>query len=87
MASSGPIAGARRRDSRQDVGNGDPPDFHAVVEVWLDGGWRLVDATRLAPVEGIVRIGIGRDATDIAFMTVFGEALMNAQSVEVRRLD
>ena len=23
----------------------DPPDFHAVVEVWLDGAWRLVDAT------------------------------------------
>ena len=65
----------------------DPPDFHAIVEVWLDGGWRLVDATRLAPVEGLVRIGIGRDATDIAFMTVFGEAVMNEQRVEVRRLD
>ena len=23
-----------------------PPDFHAVVEVWLDGGWHLVDADR-----------------------------------------
>lgn len=64
----------------------DPPDFHAVVEVWLDGGWHLVDATRLAPVETMVRIAVGRDATDIAFMTIFGGATMNAQSINVTRL-
>ena len=64
-----------------------PPDFHAVVEVWLDGGWRLVDATCLAPMEGLARIGIGRDATDIAFMTIFGTAEMRGQSVTVTRLD
>jgi hypothetical protein len=27
------------------------------------------DPTRLAPIEGIVRIGSGRDASDIAFLT------------------
>lgn len=63
----------------------DPPDFHAVVEVWLDGAWRLVDPTRLAPVEGIVRICVGRDATDIAFLTSFGPAEMKAQQVTVTR--
>ena len=47
----------------------DPPDFHAVFEVYLDGQWWLVDPTKLAPVEGIVRIASGRDAADIAFMT------------------
>ena len=60
-----------------------PPDFHAVVEVWLDGAWHIVDATGLAPVETMVRIAVGRDATDIAFMTVFGSATMNAQSITV----
>lgn len=65
----------------------DPPDFHAVVEVWLDGGWHLIDATGLAPVEGLVRIGVGRDATDISFLTIFGEAQCIAQSVSVVRLD
>lgn len=65
----------------------DPPDFHAVVEVWLDGAWQLIDPTGLAPVEGLVRIGVGRDATDIAFLTIFGEALCLAQSVSVERLD
>jgi transglutaminase-like putative cysteine protease len=65
----------------------EPQDFHAVVEVWLEGGWHLVDPTGLAPCEGIVRIGVGRDATDISFMTVFGEARLIEQSVKVTRED
>ena len=65
----------------------DPPDFHAVVEVWLDSGWHLVDASGLAPIEGLVRIAVGRDATDISFMTIFGYAEMVSQEVRVTRLD
>lgn len=64
----------------------DPPDFHAVVEVWLDGAWHLIDPTGRAPLEGLVRIAVGRDATDIAFMTIFGEAEMVRQSVKVTRV-
>ncbi len=62
-----------------------PPDFHAVVEVWLEGSWHLVDATGMARPEEIVRIGVGRDATDIAFMTVFGTAEFREQRVSVVR--
>ncbi|TVV72630.1 transglutaminase-like domain-containing protein [Sphingomonas solaris] len=65
----------------------DPPDFHAVVEVYLEKGWHLVDATRLAPVEGLVRMAVGRDALDIAFMTVFGGCQLIEQRVSVERLD
>ena len=65
----------------------DPPDFHALVEVWLGGAWQMVDPSCLADPEGVVRICVGRDATDIAFMTSFGFAHLRAQSVEVRRLD
>ncbi|ATP21427.1 transglutaminase family protein [Sphingobium yanoikuyae] len=65
----------------------DPPDFHAVVEVWLDGAWHMVDATGLAPIEGMVRIAVGRDATDIAFMTIFGSAQMNEQAIHVTRME
>lgn len=61
----------------------DPPDFHAVVEVWLAGQWYLVDPTALAPLDGLVRIAVGRDATDIAFMTVFGCTELVEQSVTV----
>lgn len=64
-----------------------PPDFHAVVEVYLDGGWYLVDPSGLAPVDGLVRIGVGRDAADISFLTVFGSADLKHQFVNVQRLD
>ncbi len=64
----------------------DPPDFHAVAELWLDGAWRLVDATRMAPAESIARVCVGRDATDIAFMTVFGEAQFVRQDVCVAQV-
>lgn len=46
-----------------------PMDFHAVAEAWIDGHWRIVDATRLAPRQSLVRIATGRDASDIAFVT------------------
>lgn len=65
----------------------DPPDFHAVVDVWLDNGWHLVDASGLAPVEALVRVAVGRDATDISFMTIFGYAELLSQEVRVTRLD
>ncbi len=47
-----------------------PMDFHAVVEAAIDGEWRAVDATSLAPRETLVRISTGRDASDTAFLTV-----------------
>ena len=64
----------------------DPPDFHAVAELWLDGAWLLVDATGMARAEELVRVAVGRDATDIAFMTVFGRAQLLRQAVLVTRL-
>ena len=64
----------------------DPPDFHAVAELWIGGGWHLVDATRMASCSNLVRVAVGRDATDIAFMTVFGRATLNRQTVSVKRL-
>jgi transglutaminase-like putative cysteine protease len=64
----------------------DPPDFHAVAELWLDGAWRLVDATGMARADEIARVCVGRDATDIAFMTVFGTAWLSEQRVQVTRI-
>ena len=63
----------------------DPPDFHAVAELWLDGEWRLVDATGMANCQDLVRVCVGRDATDIAFMTIFGTATLLDQRVRVIR--
>jgi transglutaminase-like putative cysteine protease len=49
-----------------------PMDFHAVVEAWVDGAWRVVDATGLAPRRSMLRIATGRDATDTAFLSTHG---------------
>lgn len=62
-----------------------PPDFHALVEVWLEDAWHMVDATGMADPAETVRIAVGRDATDIAFMTVFGTATLRNQAVRVHR--
>ena len=46
----------------------DPMDFHAVAEAFVEGQWRVVDATLLAPRQALVRIATGRDASDTAFL-------------------
>jgi transglutaminase-like putative cysteine protease len=46
----------------------DPMDFHAVAEALVEGEWRVVDATCLAPRQSMVRIATGRDAADTAFL-------------------
>lgn len=63
----------------------EPPDLHAVVEVYLGGRWRLIDPTGRAPVEGLVRVATGLDAADIAFMTIFGRAELVSQSFAIRK--
>lgn len=60
-----------------------PQDFHALAQVWLAGTWHLVDATGMADPATTAIIGVGRDAADIAFLTIFGGATLNAQVVEV----
>ncbi|PXX61504.1 transglutaminase-like putative cysteine protease [Nocardia tenerifensis] len=49
-----------------------PMDFHAVAEAWVDGAWRVLDATGLAPRATLVRIATGRDASDVAFLDNHG---------------
>jgi transglutaminase-like putative cysteine protease len=57
-----------------------PQDFHALFEAYLGGCWQLFDPTELAPIDGIVRIGVGRDAADVAFATFFGSARLRRLS-------
>ena len=62
----------------------EPQDFHAVTEVFLGGEWHLVDATGMASEGAMAKIGIGRDAADVAFLTAYGPVWLNAQSVSVK---
>jgi transglutaminase-like putative cysteine protease len=64
-----------------------PPDFHAVFEAYLGGRWQLFDPTELAPIDSIVRIGVGRDAADVAFATFFGSARLRRLSPLVEPSD
>ena len=64
-----------------------PPDFHAVFEAFLGGRWYLFDPTDLAPRNQVTRIGTGRDATDVAFATIFGTAQMTQMSPKVKILE
>lgn len=56
-----------------------PQDFHAVAEVFLadpsgqGGTWQLVDATGMADLANAVKIGVGRDAADVSFVTSFAQ--------------
>lgn len=63
-----------------------PQDFHAVVEVYLNDGWHIVDPTGMAKADETVRIGVGRDAADASFLTSYGWVEMKEQSVEVARV-
>ncbi|KIN61121.1 Transglutaminase-like protein [Sulfitobacter noctilucae] len=62
-----------------------PQDFHAVVEVFLEGAWHLLDPTDMAAPDEIVRICVGRDAADASFLTSYGALNLQEQSVDVQR--
>jgi transglutaminase-like putative cysteine protease len=50
----------------------DPPDFHACFEAYIGGHWILFDPTGMAPANGLVHVGSGRDAADASVCTAFG---------------
>lgn len=58
-----------------------PPDFHACFEVFVDGFWYVFDPTRLASLNGIIRIATGRDAADTADCTIFGDPELTLSAV------
>jgi transglutaminase-like putative cysteine protease len=64
-----------------------PPDFHAVFEAYLDGEWYLFDPTELSPMADLVRIGTGRDASEVPFATFFGATRLRYLSPLVERAD
>ncbi len=69
----------------------DPQDFHAVAEVFLardngqGGEWQPVDATGMVEAAEMVKIGVGRDAADVSFLTSFGDLQLTNKTVSVTR--
>jgi transglutaminase-like putative cysteine protease len=64
-----------------------PSDFHAVFECYLSGRWWMFDATRQADLDGLIRIGVGRDAAEIAFASPFGELDFGPVQITIDRAD
>ena len=58
-----------------------PADFHACFEVWLSGHWIIFDATKLAPLNGFVKISMGRDAADTSISNLFGKITPKSMSI------
>ena len=63
----------------------EPQDFHGFFEAFLDGDWYLFDPTGMAPSDGLVRIGVGRDAADVPFSTFVGSAALLRKAISVTR--
>jgi transglutaminase-like putative cysteine protease len=63
-----------------------PPDFHALIECHADGQWRLFDPTAMAPIDDVICIGKGLDATQVPFCTIFGSYRMTRMSPLVQEL-
>ena len=55
-----------------------PPDFHAFFEVCVGNRWYVFDPTRLAALNGLVRIASGHDAADTSLATIFGEVYLTS---------
>jgi transglutaminase-like putative cysteine protease len=64
-----------------------PPDFHAYVEAYLGDRWYLFDASGPAIPMGVMRIGTGRDAADVAFATIFGDVVAKAPTLHTQALE
>ena len=64
-----------------------PPDFHACFEAHIGDRWYVFDATRLAPLNGLVRIATGRDAADASVATIFGRSRCTTINVSCEALD
>ena len=60
-----------------------PPDFHAYVEAFLGQRWYAFDPTGISAPMGLVRIGTGRDAADVAFATMFGSVKSHAPLIAI----
>ena len=60
-----------------------PTDFHAYVEVYLEGRWYIFDPSGVAVPMGFLRLSTGRDAADTAIATIFGTVRGSAPIISI----
>ena len=62
--------------------NLNPPDFHACFEAYIGGNWIFFDPTRSVPINGLVKIANGKDATEAAVASFFGNTNCTYMNVQ-----
>jgi len=60
-----------------------PTDFHCYVEAYLGDRWYLFDPSGISPRMGLLRIGTGRDASEVAFATIFGSVQWTMPKIKI----
>lgn len=66
--------------------NLNPPDIHACFEAYIGNQWIFFDPTQLSTPNKLVKIANGKDATEAAVLTFYGQTnciVMNVQCDEV----
>lgn len=61
-----------------------PPDFHAYVEAYVGNRWYIFDPSGTAIPMGLIRLGTGRDAADVAIATIFGQVQSSAPMIRTQ---
>lgn len=64
-----------------------PPDIHACFEVYLGNKWILFDPTRLSTLDSLVKIAHGKDGSEIAVASIFGNAFCTYMTIECESLN
>lgn len=64
-----------------------PQDFHACFEAFITNEWVIFDATKLVPLNGLVKISTGRDAADNSVASLFGGIAFNSSMVNCELKD
>lgn len=64
-----------------------PNDFHAYVEVFLGDRWYLFDPSGASVPMGLMRFGVGRDAADVSYATIFGSVRATPPVISIAAIE
>ncbi|MCX6180398.1 MAG: transglutaminase family protein [Bacteroidetes bacterium] len=59
-----------------------PPDFHACFEAYINGHWIVFDPTKLAGLNGLVRVSRAKDASEAPIAIYFGDIACTFMDVQ-----
>jgi hypothetical protein len=63
-----------------------PPDIHACFEAYINGQWIVFDPTKLASLNGLVKISNGKDASEAPIASYYGEIYCTKMDVQCTAL-